>query len=383
MTAEQLATAHEGTAHEGAVHDGDVQAFEPAMRRALELAALGPATGVNPQVGCVLLDKDGMTVAEGWHRGAGTAHAEVDALSKIDPLLAVDSAAGLTAVVTLEPCNHTGRTGPCSEALIAAGITRVVFAVSDPGIGSAGGAERLRTAGIEVISGVMTAEATDFQRPWLISTALGRPFVTLKWASSLDGRAAAADRSSQWITGTASRQRVHEQRAASDAILVGTGTVLADDPSLTARGDGGELLDDQPLPIVIGERHIPGDARLWDHPRGVLETGSRDLGEILEWLFGQGIRRAFVEGGPTLASAFIAAGLVDDYLIYLAPKLLGGDQLAIGDIGVSTIGEARELRITRVEHLGNDILLSARPVSARPVSARPATIAAPTTEAGH
>ncbi|MBG6055500.1 diaminohydroxyphosphoribosylaminopyrimidine deaminase/5-amino-6-(5-phosphoribosylamino)uracil reductase [Salinibacterium sp. CAN_S4] len=384
MTAEQWGTAHEGTA----------LAFEPAMRRALELAALGPATGVNPQVGCVLLDATGTIVAEGWHRGAGTPHAEVDALSKIDPVTTVDplftadSRAGLTAVVTLEPCNHTGRTGPCSEALIDAGITRVVYAVPDPGVGSAGGAERLRTAGVEVITGVLTAEATEFQRAWLISTSLGRPFVTLKWASTLDGRAAAADRSSQWITGTASRQRVHEQRAASDAILVGTGTVLADDPSLTARGDGGELMDDQPLPIVIGERHIPGDAHLWDHPRGVLETGSRNLGEILEWLFGQGIRRAFVEGGPTLASAFIAAGLVDDYLIYLAPKLLGGDQLAIGDIGVSTIGEARELRITSVEHLGNDILLrarpiSARPISARPISARPITAARPTTEAGH
>lgn len=351
----------------GAGRGGAGQAYEPAMRRALELASRGPATGANPQVGCVLLDATGMIVAEGWHRGAGSAHAEVDALSNSD------SAKGLTAVVTLEPCNHTGRTGPCSEALIAAGIARVVYAVSDPGVRSAGGAERLRSAGVEVISGVLTSDATEFQRAWLHSTALGRPFVTVKWASTLDGRAAAADHSSQWITGTASRQRVHEQRAASDAILVGTGTVLADNPSLTARGVGGELMDDQPLPIVIGERHIPGDARLWDHPRGVLETGSRNLGEILEWLFGQGIRRAFVEGGPTLASAFIAAGLVDEYLIYLAPKLVGGNQLAIGDIGVTTIGDARELHITSVEHLGKDILLSARPT----------TVARLITEAGH
>ncbi len=340
---------------------GAGRAFEPAMRRALELAALGPATGINPQVGCVLLDAAGTIVAEGWHRGSGTAHAEVDALSK------VDSAAGLTAVVTLEPCNHTGRTGPCAEALVDAGVERVVYAVSDPGVASSGGAARLREAGIDVIAGVLAAEATEFQRAWLLSTRLSRPFVTLKWASSLDGRAAASDGSSQWITGTASRQRVHEQRAASDAILVGTGTVFADDPSLTARGDAGELMAGQPLPIVIGERQIPGTAKLWDHPRGVLETGSRNLGEILSWMFEQGIRRAFVEGGPTLASAFVAAGLVDEYLIYLAPKLLGGDRLAIGDIGVSHVGDARELRITAVEHLGNDILLVARP----------------TTEAGH
>ena len=369
MTAEQA-----GAGQRSAAQRSSAQAYEPAMRRALELAARGPSTGANPQVGCVLLDATGMIVAEGWHRGAGSAHAEVDALSKRD------SAVGLTAVVTLEPCNHTGHTGPCSEALITAGIARVVYAVSDPGLRSAGGAERLRSAGLEVISGVLSSDATEFQRAWLVSTALGRPFVTIKWASTLDGRAAAADRSSQWITGTASRQRVHEQRAASDAILVGTGTVLADNPSLTARGDGGELMDEQPLPIVIGERHIPGDARLWDHPRGVLETGSRNLGEILEWLFRQGIRRAFVEGGPTLSSAFVAAGLVDEYLIYLAPKLLGGDQLAIGDIGVTTIGEARELRITSVEHLGNDILLSARPITP---SAHPITVARSITEAGH
>lgn len=333
----------------------DTEHLEAAMHRALALAANGPSIGVNPQVGCVLLDADGHIVAEGWHRGAGTAHAEVDALSKLD------SAAGLTAVVTLEPCNHTGRTGPCALALIEAGVARVVYAVSDPGVASAGGAQRLRDAGIDVLAGVLADEAEEFLRPWLTSMRLRRPFVTVKWASTLDGRAAAADGSSQWITGAASRQRVHEQRAASDAILVGTGTVLADDPSLTARGDGGELLPEQPLPVVVGERAIPGDAKLWDHPRGVLETGSRNLDEIMTWLFEQGIRRAFVEGGPTLASAIVAAGLADEYLIYLAPKLLGGDKLALGDIGVGSIAESRDLHITAIEQLGDDILVVARP----------------------
>lgn len=326
---------------------------ETAMRHALTLAANGPARGVNPQVGCVLLDAEGTIVAEGWHRGAGTPHAEVDALSK------VADATGLTAVVTLEPCNHTGRTGPCSLALIAAGIGRVVYAISDPGQASSGGAQTLRDAGVEVVSGVLADEAEDFLHVWLTSTRQQRPYVTVKWASTLDGRAAASDGSSQWITGTASRQRVHEQRAASDAILVGTGTVLADDPTLTARGDAGELMPEQPLPVVIGERPIPGDAKLWDHPRGVLESGSRNLDEVLAWLYEQGIRRAYVEGGPTLASAFIAAGLVDEYLVYLAPKLLGGDKLAVGDIGITSIGDARELRITSVESLGDDILITA------------------------
>lgn len=330
-------------------------AYETAMRRALAIAAQGPSVGVNPQVGAVLLDADGEIVAEGWHRGAGTPHAEVDALSTLD------SAAGLTAVVTLEPCNHTGRTGPCALALIEAGVTRVVFAVPDPSPVAGGGAERLRDAGVEVIEGVLADEATEFQYAWLTSARLRRPFVTVKWAASLDGRAAAADGSSQWITGAASRQKVHEERERADAILVGTGTVLADDPSLTARGDAGELMEHQPLPVVIGQRPIPGDAKLWEHPRGVLETGSRNLREVLDWLFEQGIRRAYVEGGPTLASAFVAAGLVDEYSIYLAPKLIGGPRLALGDIGVGTIAETKELHITALENLGEDIMITARP----------------------
>lgn len=328
--------------------------YEAAMSRALALAANGP-TGVNPQVGCVLLDPDGVIVAQGWHRGVGTPHAEVDALSK------VADATGLTAVVILEPCNHYGHTGPCSVALIEAGIARVVYSVSDPGHASGGGSRRLREAGVEVIPGVLAEEVTEFLRPWLIATSLGRPFVTVKWAASLDGRAAAADGTSQWITGTASRQHVHEQRALADAIIVGTGTVLADDPSLTARGDAGELLEHQPLPVVIGERPVPADARLRQHPAGLVETGSRELGLILAELFGRGIRRVFVEGGPTLASAFIAAGLVDEYLLYFGPMLLGGPRSAVGDIGVGSIGDARRLHITSIERLGDDLLVVARP----------------------
>jgi len=324
------------------------------MRHALSLAAHGPVTGGNPQVGCVLVDADGTVVAEGWHRGAGTAHAEVDALSKID------SAAGLTAVVTLEPCNHTGRTGPCAAALIAAGVTRVVYAVADPGPHSSGGGERLRAAGVEVEEGVLAAEVEAFIHPWLTATRRGTPWVTVKWASSLDGRAAAADGTSKWITGTAARQRVHEQRADSDAILVGTGTVLADDPSLTARGDAGELMPHQPVPVVVGERSVPPTAKLHDHPAGLIETHSRDLEQVLSGLYGRGIRRVFVEGGPVVASALVAAGLVDEYLVYLAPTLLGGPMTAIGDIGVATIGEQRRLSITQIEQLGDDLLIIAR-----------------------
>jgi len=328
------------------------------MLHALSLAAHGPVTGGNPQVGCVLVDADGAIVAEGWHRGAGTPHAEVDALSKLGP----SPAAGLTAIVTLEPCNHTGRTGPCSTALIAAGVGRVVYAVSDPGQNSAGGARRLREAGVEVEGGVLAAEVEAFIRPWLTATRRGRPWVTVKWASSLDGRAAAADGTSRWITGTAARQRVHEQRAASDAILVGTGTVLADDPSLTARGDAGELLPHQPVAVVVGERPVPPAARLRSHPAGLIETHSRNLEQVLAGLFARGIRRVFVEGGPAVASALVADGLVDEYLVYLAPTLLGGPMTAIGDIGVATIGEQRRLSITAIERLGDDLLVVAEAV---------------------
>jgi diaminohydroxyphosphoribosylaminopyrimidine deaminase/5-amino-6-(5-phosphoribosylamino)uracil reductase len=182
----------------------------------------------------------------------------------------------------------------------------------------------------------------------------------VKWASSLDGRAAAADGSSRWITGTAARQRVHEQRAQSDAILVGTGTALADDPSLTARGDAGELLRHQPFPVVVGERSLPADAKLRRHPAGLIELHTRDLDAALAELFARGIRRVFVEGGPVVASALVAAGLVDEYLVYLAPTLLGGARTAIGDIGVATIGEQRRLSVRTIERLGDDILVIAR-----------------------
>jgi len=330
--------------------------YERLMRTALALAARGPATGVNPQVGCVLVNDVGEVVAEGWHRGAGTAHAEVDALSK------VADATGLTAIVTLEPCNHTGRTGPCSVALIEAGVSRVIYSVSDPNPQAGGGAERLRDAGVAVDGGLLATETEELLRPWLTAVRLGRPHVTVKWAASLDGRAAAADGTSQWITGTAARQHVHERRALADAIVVGTATVLADDPSLTARGDAGELLEHQPVAVVIGERAVPADAKLRSHPAGLIETGSRDLGAVLQDLYDRDIRRVFVEGGPTLASAFIAAGLADEYLVYIAPTLIGGPKLAVTDLGIDTIADQRRLTITGLDRLGDDIVITARSI---------------------
>ncbi|WP_460774722.1 bifunctional diaminohydroxyphosphoribosylaminopyrimidine deaminase/5-amino-6-(5-phosphoribosylamino)uracil reductase RibD [Microbacterium sp. GXF7504] len=327
-----------------------------AMRRALEAAARG-RKGVNPQVGAVILSPEGEVLAEGWHRGAGTPHAEVDALARLSP----GAARGATAVVTLEPCNHTGRTGPCAQALIDAGVARVVYAIPDPTPIASGGAERLRAAGVEVESGLLGDEARALLSSWIDVQLLGRPHVTVKWAQSLDGRAAATDGTSRWITGPAARADVHERRSGCDAIVVGTGTVLADDPTLTARRPDGTLLPAQPAPVVIGTTPVPADAALRGHPRSPRIFPTHDLTAVLAELREQGTHRVFVEGGPTLASAFLREGLVDEVLVYVAPVLLGGARLALTDIGVGTMADARRLEVSRVEQLGDDLLIVARP----------------------
>lgn len=329
--------------------------FEPPMRRALDLAQRGPLTGGNPQVGCVLLDADGAVVAEGWHRGAGTAHAEVDAIA---------NAAGRgfhTAVVTLEPCAHHGRTGPCAEALIAAGVQRVVVAVTDPAEG-AGGAGVLRAAGVEVIVGVLGDDGEALLTPWITAVRRGRPWTIVKWAQSLDGRAAAADGSSQWITGAAARLDVHRRRSEVDAVVTGTGTVLADDPAYTARDADGRLLAHQPIPVVVGRRAVPAGARLRSHPAGLVEAGDATLEDVLQELHGRGIRRVLVEAGPALTSAVLRAGLADEIVAYLAPVLLGGPATTIGDLGIPTIGAAMRCTMTDVTRLGDDLAITLRPV---------------------
>jgi diaminohydroxyphosphoribosylaminopyrimidine deaminase / 5-amino-6-(5-phosphoribosylamino)uracil reductase len=336
---------------------GETTPYASAMRRAVALSAAGPAWGQNPQVGCVLLASDGSVLAEGWHRGAGTAHAEVDALSKLPP----GRARGGTAVVTLEPCNHTGRTGPCARALAEAGVARVVYAIADPGKESAGGARTLRAAGIEVIGGVCADEVAESIHGWLTAARLRRPFVTVKWAAGLDGRAAAADGTSQWITGSEARNDVHERRARAGAILVGTGTVLDDDPGLTARRVDGTLFEHQPTPVVIGTRPVPDDAAVLRHPEQALVYPTHDVHSVLDDLYDRGFRSAFVEGGPTLASAFLRAGLADEVLVYQAPVLLGGPRLAVQDLGVTTLGDAIRLEMRSVHRLGEDVLMISRP----------------------
>lgn len=343
--------------------------LEDAMRRALELAERGPADNENPQVGCVILDPDGSVIAEGWHRGAGTPHAEVDALTRL-PSAWLGRMPELTAVVTLEPCNHQGRTGPCAVALVNSGIGSVVYSLSDPGVASGGGAVRLADAGVTLRSGVLAADTKALLGGWLGRHAAAhpatRPRITVKWAQSLDGRIAAADGTSQWITGEAARIDVHQRRAAADGILVGTGTLLADNPTLTARDAQGGLLASQPMPIVMGERAIPAGSKVLEHPAlgaggHPLTISGRKLEEELAGLTEQGIHSLFVEGGATVISALIEGGFVDELLVYVAPTLIGGPKLALDDIGVPTLDDVHQLNITEITRLKADTLFVARP----------------------
>jgi len=331
------------------------------MIRALELALKGPTRGINPQVGAVILDSTGEVLGEGFHNGSGTAHAEVVALEA-----ALSGAqklpAGSVAVVTLEPCNHTGKTGPCAQALIEAGVSKVVFASSDQGENSGGGAKTLRDAGIEVESGLMSEKADRQLRVWLTATKNQRPFVTLKWASSLDGRAAAQDGSSKWISGEESRADAHRRRSEVDAILVGTGTALIDDPELTARKADGSLHESQPLRVVLGTRDLPSNLRVFNSDAETKTIKTQSIHGALGELYEQGIKHVLVEGGPTLASRFVQMDLVDEFVVYLAPKLIGGEKLAIGSIDVPSIDQAKALDFQEVHKLGEDVLIVATPV---------------------
>jgi diaminohydroxyphosphoribosylaminopyrimidine deaminase / 5-amino-6-(5-phosphoribosylamino)uracil reductase len=321
-----------------------------AMRHALTLAATpGVPLGPNPRVGAVLLDADGAAVGEGWHRGAGTPHAEVAALVAAGP-----RARGATAVVTLEPCGHTGRTGPCAQALIDAGVTRVVFAQADPNPVAAGGAALLAAAGLSVESGLLAEQADALNHEWSFAVRHRRPFVTWKLAATLDGRVAAADGTSRWITGPEARADVHAWRGRCDAVVVGTGTALADDPRLTAR-DAADPVGKQPLRVVVGHREVPATARVRDDAAPFVQIRSHDPTEALAVLFADDVQHVYLEGGPTLAGAFVAAGAVDRVVAYYAPRLLGAGRPALADAGVPTLADAPSLVVTDVRAMGADV----------------------------
>ncbi len=336
-------------------------AEQAAMLRALELAATpGVPRGPNPRVGCVLVADDGTVVAEGHHRGAGSPHAEADALTR-----AGDAARGATAVVTLEPCNHTGRTGPCSEKLVAAGVRRVVFAQPDPNPVAAGGADTLRAAGVEVAEGLLLDEARALNAVWTFAVEHQRPFVTWKFATTLDGRSAAADGTSRWVSGSAARRDTHRLRALCDVMLVGTNTVAVDNPALTVRDEHDQPLPQQPLRVVMGERDLDPDRRIFDPELSLgaesLHLRTRDPHAALKELFARDRQHVFLEGGPTLAAAFLQAGLVDEVITYVAPMLLGAGRNAVGDLGITTISEALHLQVEDVTVLDDNVRLTMRP----------------------
>jgi diaminohydroxyphosphoribosylaminopyrimidine deaminase/5-amino-6-(5-phosphoribosylamino)uracil reductase len=330
------------------------------MRRAMALAAsVRTSTAPNPWVGCVVIPagaEASAPVFEGATAPPGGPHAEVAALAAAGP-----AARGATLVVTLEPCAHQGRTPPCTDAIIEAGVARVVIGVEDPDEHVAGrGIAALRAAGIEVTVGVAADDVAEQLAPYLKHRRTGRPWVVLKMAASLDARTAAPDGTSRWITGDAARRDVHHMRARSDAVLVGAGTVRADDPELTVRLDDAtapapaqaqaQAPQAQPLRVVLGT--APAGARV--HPALEL-TG--DLGDVLEELGRRGVLQLLVEGGASVAHDFHAAGLVDRYVLYLAPVFFGGDDsrpLFAGH-GAGTIDDVWRGRLVSVERLGDDL----------------------------
>jgi len=325
------------------------------LERALELAERGRGTThPNPVVGAVVV-RDGEVVGEGWHERKGGPHAEVVALEA-----AGDAARGSTMYVTLEPCAHHGRTPPCVDALVAAGVSRVCYAVADPNPEAAGGAARLAESGVTVEAGVLSdAVAGGPLREWLHKQRTGLPHVTWKFATSVDGRSAAADGSSQWITSAAARADVHRRRGACDAIIVGTGTVFIDDPKLTARLPDGSLAGRQPLRVVVGEREISSDANVLNDDTRTMVIRTRDPHEVIKSLSDR--TDILLEGGPTLAGAFLRAGVIDRILAYVAPILLGGPITAIDDVGVLSIAHAQRWRFDGIEPIGPDVLLSLVP----------------------
>lgn len=371
----------------------DVDLYAPPddafwMRRAIAVGRQGTkAVRPNPRVGCVLVH-EGVEIAAGFHAKVGTAHAEKAALALAGP-----AARGCTAYVTLEPCKHHGRTGPCTQALIDAGVSRVVVGALDPFEPAGGGVDVLRAAGIEVVTGIETRAARHLAETFLANVEHKRAFLQLKLAMTLDGRTAAADGTSRWITGTEARHLVHHLRAEADAVLVGSGTVLADDPRLDLR----HLPPGTPLPLrVVFDRQLrtPLDAKVCEttaqptlivtlpghldspHAQALRDRGVELLAvaepfasQALRALLDHGLCHVLCEGGATLAGDLLRNGLVDRLDLFVAGKLLGAGRSLLGDLGIAGIEGAQELDLDEVRRVGPDLWITARPVAASPKSA--------------
>ena len=373
------------TAAEQAVLD------QRSMARALELARKGVySTHPNPRVGCVIV-AGGQVVGEGWHARAGEPHAEVHALRQ-----AGAKARGATAYVTLEPCSHHGRTPPCAEALVQAGVARVVAAMQDPNPQVAGrGLARLQEAGIEVACGVLESEARALNVGFIKRMEQGLPYVRVKLAMSLDGRTAMASGESQWITGPAARAAVQRLRARASVVLTGADTVLADGARLTVRPDelglNAELtalaMTRPPLRVLVdGRLRVPLSAPFYQAGKALVATcaaagarqlflddghellavsgsnGHVDLRKLLLELAARGANEVLVEAGPRLAGAFARQGLVDEYQLFVAAKFLGSSARPLLDWPLAKMAEAQELQIVEMRAVGDDLRIIARPV---------------------
>jgi len=321
--------------------------YTVAMQRAIALSEKGLGkTAPNPIVGAVIINSIGEIIAEGFHdRIASDDHAEVVAIKA-----AGNKAQGATIVVTLEPCNHIGKTGPCAQAIIDAGISTVVFAVSDPNAIASGGADKLRAAGIKVIEGVLNEDAALSNRAWLMKIKKNRPFFTWKVAATLDGKVAATDGTSKWISNETSRADVQTLRRQSDAILVGTNTVITDNPHLIPRGNFVGYTQN-PIRIICGEQKLPSDSNVFDDAATTQLVKTRDLDLLVEKLNELEVNQVLVEAGPTLASAMLDHCLMDELVMYQAPSLLGSGKSFFNFGEESTIENQ-----LRMDHISTQVL---------------------------
>jgi len=321
------------------------------LERANELACLGLGlTGSNPIVGAVVVDSARKIIGEGFHQSGP--HAEVVALEQAGQL-----AKGATLYVTLEPCNHHGKTGPCTEAIIKAGIAKVVYAVRDPNSLASGGAKALDAAGLEVVFNSEVTEIANSNRAWLHKIINNRPYFIWKIATTLDGRTAAIDGSSKWITGPESRAEVSQLRSESSAILIGTSTALADNPNLIPR-DIETIRKTNPVRIVMGQRKVPSDFNLHNDVAETVFLRSHDFSELLKLCAERDFNQVFVESGSELGTALLKAGLIDELIIFQAASLLGSGLSFIGDLGATNIKEKMDFLIRDVAQFGNDLKIT-------------------------
>ena len=323
---------------------------ETLMSHAIELASkVDLSRDVNPRVGAVIVDGAGNIVGEGWHNGSGTDHAEVMAIAH-----AGSKAIGATLFCTLEPCNAQGKTGPCAQAVIAAGITKVVIGQPDPHLAMSGGIKTLQAAGIEVEVGLMQDAAIALNTSWNFAHQNNRPWVVWKTATTFDGFVAAEDGTSKWITGEPARERVQEIRASVGAILTGTGTVLADDPLLTVRSLPNAQ---QPLRVIVGDRELPANSQIFTGAKPAIRM-SGDLTKVISELWQvHGIHRVLVEAGSHISQSLWSANLVDEVYWFQAPMILGSGKPAIGNFGANTLTNASRFPEYQVDRVGLDLLM--------------------------